>query len=110
MTILLPKDVTQIAKDDAINLKKGDVILVRSNYAYDKYGDHFSLIVGGKIQKDRGLRPNLIAFPATVVYQSLLDSYNPIDGSIILKLSNDAATLIIKAYGIYLSEGELVSI
>lgn len=108
--IIFNDDVVQVSKDDAINLKKGDIVLVRSDYEYGLYKDHFSVIVGGKIQKERGLRPNLLTLPTRQRHDALFSKYTPTDGAIILKLSDRMAELVMKVYGIHLSEGELISI
>lgn len=105
-----PDDVIQILKSEAIDLKKGAVILVRSNYKHEVYGDHFSIIVGGKILKQRGLRPNLITLPTHQWFDGLFSKYDAIDGAIILKLKPPIAQTVMESYGIHLSEGELISI
>lgn len=105
------EDFRQITKEDAEKLKKGDVILVRSDYKYEKYGDHFAVIVGGKIKKERGVRPNLVVlFISNAYYTSLLDQFIPTNGAVILKLSARAAEHVMRHYRIHLSEGDLVSI
>jgi hypothetical protein len=104
------RDVRQIDKTEAAALKKGAVILVRSNYKYDKYLDHASLIVGGLIKKERGVRPNLITLPQVVGnIATLLNMYDPIDGAIILLVSDEASKKIMDALGMHLSEGELIT-
>lgn len=105
--LVYPDEVKQISKDDLNWLHKGEVLLVRSDYAYEKYGDHFSLLTGGQIVKPRGLRPNLITLPPLPT-NNILNSFVPFpDGAIILLLDRNAADRIMKAYGIHLSEGSL---
>ena len=107
---LFRSDVTPVAKSKVNEtVKKGDVILVRSDYAYQKYRDHFSLIVGGHIQKDRGLRPNLVTLPPTDQYDYLLNAFPVTDGATILKLSPEKAAEVMDYYGLHLSEGELIN-
>ncbi len=101
-------DVSQVDPIDAAEvLKKGDVILVRSDYEHEKYGDHFALIVGGKIQKERGVRPNLITFPPLIglPLNDLLDQFHPIDGAILLKLSDEKAAEFLSNMQMHLSKG-----
>lgn len=102
------KDVTRVSQKDVLLLKKGDMVLVRSDYQYDKYKDHYSLIVGGLIMKKRGMRPNLVTFPTN--NSVLLDKFQKEDGIILLKLSEEVKNKVMEFLGIYLSTGELTSI
>lgn len=100
--------VKQVDPADLVTLKKGSIILVRSDYAYDKYLDHASLIVGGVIKKDRGIRPNLVVLPNIVMNISgILNQYKPIDNKTLLLLTDEAAAWIMRILGIHLSTGEL---
>lgn len=102
--------VKQLTKSESESLPKGSVILVRSDYKYEKYGDHFSLVVGGKIQKERGVRPNLVTLPPTKIYDELLSDYQRAEGAVILLLTAEASQEVMDAYGLHLSEGEITSL
>ena len=104
------EDVEQINKANAWMLPKGTVILVRSDYKHEKYKDHFALLVGGIIQKERGIRPNVLTLPTAQVYNYLFGKYTQTDGAIILQLKPAMADQVMEAYGIHLSEGKLISI
>ena len=107
-------DATHIAKQlspqETLTLPKGSIILVRSDYAFDKYKDHPSIIVGGLIQKDRGVRPNLITLPNIIInITCILNKYKPIDNKIILLLTQQAAEDVMSMMGMHLSSGELMN-
>lgn len=105
------EDVRQIIGEEETILKKGDVILVRSDYKHEVYGDHYSVITGGWIQKTRGLRPNLLVLPPLKdsLESMLLDNYQKDEnGAIVLLLDEAAAQRVMNDYGIHLSEGDLI--
>jgi len=104
------RDVRQIDKTTAAVLKRGSIILVRSNYKHDVYHDHASLIVGGLIKKERGIRPNLITLPQIIGnIEALLNMYDPIDEAIILLIEDEVSKKIMDTLGMHLSEGELIT-
>lgn len=102
-------DVRQISEVEALDLPRGSVILVRSDYKNEVYGDHPSLILGGTIQKERGVRPNLLTFNQQVVanIKSLLNGYDPINGKVLLLLNDHAAKRFMESQGIHLSAGQV---
>lgn len=103
--------VGQITEEEALRLNKGAVILVRSDYGAEKYGDHASLIFGGLIEKSRGLRPNLLILPSVFYNISkILDQYIPINGKTLILLNENSGPAILKMLGgMHLSEGELIN-
>jgi len=105
-------EVTQIHHKDAVNLPKGSVIIVRSDYKNNVYFDHPSLIVGGTIKKERGIRPNLITFPPHSIQNigMLIDQFEPIENKILLLLTSEAASRFMEDNMIHLSEGELIEV
>jgi hypothetical protein len=113
--VLTVRDIDRfVTKAESSYLKKGSVILVRSDYKYEKYGDHFSLIVGGRILKDRGMRPNLITFAPsnsnTEFLNELEDTVGRDNGAIVVLVRPEAAQKVLDAYGIHLSEGEITEL
>jgi len=105
-------DVRQITKEEALELPKGSLILVRSNYKYETYDDHPALILGGTIKKERGIRPNLLTFPPRLVQdiRGLLNIFDPIDGVIILVAKQEIALAFLEMQNMHLSEGELIEV
>lgn len=88
-------DLTRLTLEQALKLKPGSVMLVRSaNVPY--FGDHFVAIVGGMVMKPHGLRQKDVAIIAKNQHSALLDGHSDFDspapaGTILLQLSDDLA-------------------
>lgn len=86
---LTMNDIDQISTEEAMYLTKGEVVLVRSK-SLPEEGDHFILITGHPIEKEHGIRPQTITFPATQ-NSILLDIFDKKgENVILLKLGLEA--------------------
>lgn len=81
-------DFKPISSLEGMYTQPGDVLLVRSANV-PEYGDHFLLITGRPQCKHHGLRPQGIAFLAPGS-SHILDDYKPYNGTILLKLNDQA--------------------
>lgn len=110
VTITKHDIVGPIGEYAALNVKRGTIMLVRSDYKHDTYADHASLILGGLIQKERGVRPNLLVLPNIFTNISkILDGYVPINNKVLVLLTEETSLQILKMLGLYLSAGELLT-
>lgn len=84
---LNPSSVRQITTDEFIQLAQGEVVLVRSSNV-STLGDHFVIIAGPVVQKEHGLRPQVMVISALDPH--LLDFFKPVNGVIALLLDQEA--------------------
>lgn len=94
---LSPASVEQIDLYKFNHLSEGEVVLVRSSNV-SQLGDHYVVIAGPVIQKPHGFRPKVIVFHAYDAH--VLNSFQPIDGVIALKLDQEAKELFHWWFGI----------
>jgi hypothetical protein len=110
ITLTVMDIARQVNLDDAMKLKKGEMMLVRSDNKYEIYGDHYALITGGIIQKPRGLRLSLVTLPPLDYSKNLIESFTPIENKTLLVLTVEATAKVMEHYGLHMSEGDLISI
>lgn len=98
---LLQCDMERITSDQALNLRNGDVVLVRSSNVAD-LGDHFIVATGKPILKPWGLRIQEEALPTSpsAIASKILDKYYPVMGLVLLKLKERAAKEFLEFHGI----------
>jgi len=83
--------VQQLTAQQGLQLKIGDVALVRSENV-PEYGDHYIVITGKPVLKEHGLRPLDVAiYTPHEDARKTLDAFTPIMGLTLLKLNVIAA-------------------
>jgi hypothetical protein len=80
------EDVKQLTTFEANYLRIGEVLMVRSENV-TTMGDHFVIISGPITNKEHGVRPETMAIAASPNGYSLLDLFEPMNGTILLHLS-----------------------
>lgn len=106
---LTPTDLIPITSQEAMYLRKGEVVLVRSTNV-PELGDHYIVITGHPIVKPHGLRPQEIAIQAPHAGQ-LLDFYGDKydrKGLTLLQLKPEAAKTFREFHQIEIKDGEVV--
>jgi hypothetical protein len=88
-------DLTRLTLEQALKLKPGAVMLVRSK-SVPYFGDHFVAIVGGMVMKPHGLRQKDVAIIAKNQYSHLLDNHSEFDSfkdadTVLLQLNDELA-------------------
>lgn len=102
---LNPDEFTQITAQQGLELKIGDVALVRSENVAE-YGDHYIIITGRPVLKEHGLRPTDVAIHApNWIPHGILNQFDPIMGLTLLKMSEAAKAEFHKFHGITVANG-----
>jgi hypothetical protein len=107
-------EVTQLTAQQGLELKIGDVALVRSQNV-PEYGDHYIIITGRPVLKQHGLRPMDVAIHAPTIdatnsktFSALtLDKFEPIMGLTLLKLNEVHADRFRRFHGITATENSV---
>lgn len=94
--------MNQIDSRSAMYLPVGEVILVRSANVPD-LGDHYIIITGEPVLKPHGLRPKTITIKAPMA-NDVLNDYLPMNGLVLLQLSDTARDAFFKHYGLSISK------
>lgn len=84
---LTSDQVTRLTAQQAMYLRPGEVVLVRSDNV-PEFGDHYIIITGPVVKKKHGIRPQEIAIEAPG--NNLLDLHEKERGLILLHLNEDA--------------------
>lgn len=99
------KHVKPITTMEAMYLRKGDVVLVRSSNV-PEYGDHYIVVTGHPIMKPHGLRVQDVAIAAP--HATILDSYAENHPQLILlQLLPEIAKRFHEFHGIKMEGGEV---
>lgn len=94
-------EVKHIGTQEAQYLRRGDVLLVRSKSVPD-LGDHYIIVTGRPVQKEHGIRPQTVDFPA-MQNSPLLDMYDTRgEHVVLLKLNTQATSAFYKHYNIHM--------
>lgn len=102
---LLPEDVERITAMEGMYLRKGDVVLVRSENV-PEYGDHFIVVTGEPIMKEHGLRVQDVAIHEETIYTAhLLDHFGMENGLCLLRLKPEAQKTFHKFHNITVDAG-----
>ncbi len=88
VNILTLDDVERITTEQAMYLRRGDVVLVKSDNVPD-FGEHFIVATGHNVVKEHGLRPQTCAFVVSC-RNHLLDNFEKKNGVILLKLKEQS--------------------
>lgn len=89
-------------------LNIGDVALVRSA-ALPEHGDHYIVVTGPPVMKERGLRPQEIAMRAPRDASKILDLYDETNhGLVALKFGKYQQEWFLKYHGIEIKNGKVV--
>jgi hypothetical protein len=100
-------EVTQITAQQGLELKIGDVALVRSQNV-PEYGDHYIVITGRPVLKQHGLRPMDVAIHTRHIdAAATLNKFEPIMGLTLLKLNDVAARSFRSFHGITATENSV---
>lgn len=99
-------DVNRITSKEGLYLKKGEVVLVRSENV-PEYVDHYIVITGHPVVKEHGLRPQDVAIHAPGGYK-LLDQYDMNMGLTLLKLSPEATEQFLDFHDIKKINDEII--
>lgn len=99
------QDLIRISSKEAMYLRKGSVILVRSQNI-PEYGDHYMIVTGAPIMKNHGLRPQEFSIEAPT--NKVLSKYEPVHGLILLELQEEAREAFHQFHGISMKDGEVV--
>jgi hypothetical protein len=99
--------VTRIDAMQGMYLRKGEVILVRSENV-PEYGDHFIVVVGPPVMKEHGLRVQDVSIPATANETRILDAVGMKMGLTLLKLNAEARDSFLQFHNITIEDNEVV--
>lgn len=102
---LQEEDVLRINSQEAMYLRKGDVVLVRSANV-PELGDHFIVVAGPPVMKKHGMRVQQVSITTKV--DGLLNQYTAKTGMIILKLKALASKSFLNYYGILVENNEVI--